>query len=258
MNGKNTCKPDQILWKSDTKYKCLECPECPEGSQPSVLCGSSVKYKTPVHCVPCKLGEDYSNSYGKSQCQSCTVCSKGRGIKKNCTLSANTECDDKCIVGYYHEPLISGCFRCAECCGDEHDENATDCASGRKKCKIRSAGKPCKRKDTSTDATTTNDNKLSSTTSQPTKQEPTTTIRPTTQEDDRRQSPGDKMAVKYTENETLLVLVYVLIGFAALILVAMLAIICVIRRRQPADRPENNKDETEESIPLHEIEANSG
>ena len=150
VNGENTCKPDQILWKSDTKYKCLECPECPKGSQPSVPCGSSVKYKTPVHCVPCDLGRTYSNSYGKSQCQSCTVCSKGRGIKKNCTSFANTECDDKCIVGYYYEPFIFRCFRCAECCGDEHDENATDCASGEKKCKIRSAGKPCNRKDTST------------------------------------------------------------------------------------------------------------
>ena len=179
------CKPTQIVWKKDTRYKCLECPECPAGSQPSVPCGSSVKYGTPVHCVPCDPGRTYSNSYGDSQCQSCTVCSEGRAIKKNCTLFANTVCDDKCIVGYYHVPLVSECLRCAECCGDEHDENATDCLSGEKKCKIRSTGKPCKRKESRTDATTTNDNKLSSTTSQPAKQEPTTTIRPTTQEHGR-------------------------------------------------------------------------
>ena len=196
----------------------------------------------------------------KSQCQSCTVCSEGRGIKKNCTLFANTECDDKCIIGYYQEPFIFRCFRCAECCGDEHDEKATDCLSGERKCKVRATGKPCKRKDSSTNATTTNDNKLSSTTSQPTKQEPTTTIRPTTQEHGRRQLPGDKMAIEYTEkgNEKLLHLVYLLIGFAALMLATMFSIICVIRRRQGADRPENSKDETEESIPLHEIKANSG
>ena len=181
----NACKRDQVVWKSDTRYNCLECPACPDGSQPSVPCGSLVEYEPSVHCVQCALGRTYSNSYGKSQCHRCTVCSEGRAIKKNCTLFANTVCDDKCIVGYYHEPFVFECFRCAECCGDEHDENATDCLSGEKKCKIRPTGKPCKRKENRTDATTTNDNKLSSTTSQPAKQEPTTTIRPTTQEHGR-------------------------------------------------------------------------
>ena len=260
VNAEKSCKPDQIVWKSNTRYKCLECPDCPGGSQPSVSCGSSVEYGTPVHCVKCDLGRTYSNIYGKFQCQACTVCSEGRAIKKNCTLFANTECDDKCIDGYYHEPFIFKCFRCAECCGDEHDENATDCAGGEKKCKIRSTGKPCKRKESSTGATTTNDNKLSSTTSQPIKQEPTTTIPTTTPEDGGGQLPDDKIAVEYTEkgNEKLLVLVYLLIGFAAMILVAMLAIICVIRRRKQIHRPAKSEDENEESISLHEMEANSG
>ena len=268
VNAEKSCKPDQIVWKSDTRYKCLECPDCPAGSQPSVSCGSSVEYKTPVHCVKCALGT-YSNIYGKIQCHSCTVCSEGKAIKNNCSLFANTECDDKCIDGYYHEALISDCFRCAECCGDEHDEKAMDCAGGKKKCKIRSTGKPCKRKEsttggttmtTTTTTTTTSDNKLSSTTSQPFKQESTTTMPPTTQEDGDRQLPEAQIAVKYAEkgNEKLLDLVYLLIGFAALILVVMLAIICVIRRRRQIDRPAKSEDENEESISLHEMEANSG
>lgn len=269
VNPEKSCKPDQIVWKSDTRFKCLDCPDCPAGSQPSVPCGSSVEYRTPVHCVKCTLGRTYSNIYGKSQCQECTVCSEGRAIKNNCSLFANSECDDKCIDGYYHEALTSDCFRCTECCGDEDDEKAMDCAGGKKKCKIRSTGKPCKRKESSTGATTTtstmmtttrSDNKLSSTASQPIKQESTTTIPPTTQEDGDRQLPEAQIAVKYTEkgNEKLLDLVFLLIGFAALILVVMLAIICVIRRRRQIDCPAKSEDENEESISLHEMEANSG
>ena len=278
VNAEKSCKSDQIVWKSDTRYKCLECPDCPAGFQPSVSCGSSVEYGTPVHCVKCALGRTYSNIYGTSQCQECTVCSEGRAIKNNCSLFANSECDDKCIDGYYHEAaLTSDCFRCTECCGDEDDEKAMDCAGGKKKCKIRSTGKPCKRKESSTGATTTtsttttmtttttttttrSDNKLSSTASQPIKQESTTTIPPTTQEDGDRQLPEAQIADRYTEkgNEKLLNLVYLLIGFAALILVVMLAIICVIRRRRQIDCPAKSEDENEESISLHEMEANSG
>ena len=203
----------------------------------------------------------------------CTVCSEGRDIKKNCTLFANTECDDKCINGYYHEPFIFKCFRCANCCGDEHDEKATDCASGEtKKCKRRSTATPGKRKEShgSTDAATTNNNKLPSnvmvhdgTTSQSTKptqelEEITTAILPTSHGDGRRQLPDDKIVVEYREGEKLLPLVYLLIALAAVMPLPVFAIFCVIRRRQRADRPANSKDEIEESIPMHEIEANSG
>lgn len=147
-NAVVVCKtPEQIRWVSagNTRYKCLDCPQCPEGSQPSVPCGSSVPYGTPVHCVSCKLGETYSNNYGNHQCESCTVCPEGRAIKTNCTLFVNTECDDKCIDGYYPVAFIFQCLRCAECCGDENDELASECANGPKKCKVRSL--PCDKKD---------------------------------------------------------------------------------------------------------------
>ena len=275
----NACKGDQIVWKSDTRYKCLECPECPAGFQPSVPCGSSVKYGTPVHCVPCKPGT-YSNSYGNSQCPSCTVCSEGRAIKKNCTLFANTVCDDKCIVGYYHVPLVSECLRCAECCGDNHDENATDCLSGEKKCKIRPPGKPCERKESRTDATTTNGNKLSSTTSQPAKQEPTTTIRPTTQEHGRtvattgKKPPTTVMVPDRITSQTTTEkleernrptaqgdnkkLLYFAVSspIAAIMLLALFAVFRFVirRRREPIDRAADIEESTQSQAP----ETNSG
>ena len=137
------CKTEQIHWTatSGKRHKCLECPDCPAGSQPSVPCGSSVAYGTPVHCIPCQLGKTYSNKYGKEACKACTLCSQGKAIKKNCTLFSNSECDDKCSHGFYSVPFVFGCFRCIQCCGDGKDEIAKECANFEKKCKVRSA--PC-------------------------------------------------------------------------------------------------------------------
>ena len=109
--------------------------------QPSVPCGSSVAFGTSIHCVPCQLGKTYSDKYGKMQCEACTVCSKGKAIKKNCTLFSNAECDDKCASGFYPVPFIFDCFPCAKCCGDGKDEMALECANYENKCKVRST--PC-------------------------------------------------------------------------------------------------------------------
>ena len=70
------------------------------------------------------------------------MCS-GKAIKKNCTVSSNTECDDKCLPGYYKEPFIFGCHLCTDCCNDEKDEIAEECANSEKKCKVRAT--PCGR-----------------------------------------------------------------------------------------------------------------
>ena len=134
------CKPNST---SGDQYKCLECPYCFKGQEPSVPCGSSVPYGTPVHCVQCQLGETYSDRYGKEQCKACRVCFPGKAIKKNCTVSSNTECDDKCLRGYYKEQFIFGCHPCTECCNDEKDEIAEECVNSKKKCKVRSM--PCSR-----------------------------------------------------------------------------------------------------------------
>ena len=135
------CKTEQIHWvaTSGKRYECLECPNCTTGSQPSVPCGSSVAYGTPVHCISCQLGKTYSNKYGKEPCKACTVCSQGKAIKKNCTLFSNSECDDKCAHGFYSEPFTFSCFPCTQCCNDSKDEMVEECANYGKKCKVRLA-----------------------------------------------------------------------------------------------------------------------
>ena len=104
-------------------------------------CGVSVNYGTPVHCVSCELGKTYSEKYSKSQCDACKMCSKGKSVVKNCTLSSNTECSSKCKEGYYFFDLVFSCFECSKCCDDGNDEQAPKCANQTKKCKVRS--KPC-------------------------------------------------------------------------------------------------------------------
>ena len=69
------------------------------------------------------------------------MCSKGKAVKKNCTLSSNTVCDSKCVEGHYLVPFIFSCFPCAECCNDGKDEKAKECRNYAKKCKVRST--PC-------------------------------------------------------------------------------------------------------------------
>ena len=126
--------------------KCFDCPDCLPGSEPSVPCGTSVNDWPDIHCVSCKLGKTYSDKDDTSQCKACTICSKGKTVKNTCTLTTNTKCESKCAPGFYTVRLISGCFPCAQCCGDEKDEFAVECANNKKKCKVRFT--PCTRVQT--------------------------------------------------------------------------------------------------------------
>ena len=123
--------------------KCFDCPDCLPGTEPSIPCGTSVYEWPEIQCVLCKLGKTYSDKDDTSQCKACTICSKGKAVKSNCNLTANTECDNKCGPGFYTVPLISGCFPCTQCCGDGKDEFAAECANNKKKCKVRYT--PCTR-----------------------------------------------------------------------------------------------------------------
>ena len=137
------CKPEQIHWNTTVgkRPKCFDCPDCLPGSEPSVLCGTSVNDWPDIHCVSCKLGKTFSDEYDTSQCKACTICSKGKAVKNNCTLTTNTICDSKCGPRFYNVRLISNCLPCAQCCDDGKDELAAECAKDKNKCKVRSP--PC-------------------------------------------------------------------------------------------------------------------
>ncbi len=155
VGAKFPCKPDQIHLNTTVgkRPKCFDCPDCPAGSQSSVPCGTSIKNWTDIHCVPCDLGKTFSDKYDKAQCMACTVCSTGKAIIKNCTLSSNRQCDDKCKQGYYSVPFIFECFKCSQCCHDGNDERPAECAHYQKKCSVRTT--PCANAPTTNVPTTT-------------------------------------------------------------------------------------------------------
>ncbi|PFX19995.1 uncharacterized protein LOC111337475 isoform X1 [Stylophora pistillata] len=144
VRGDFPCKSHQIHWNGTTqkKFKCIDCPDCPVGSEISVPCGTSVKYWTPVHCISCKLGETYSEKYDKAQCKACTICSAGKAMVKNCTLFSNTQCSKECKPGFYSFPFSFSCWPCSDCCHDGKDELSEECSGNYlKKCKMRPS--PC-------------------------------------------------------------------------------------------------------------------
>ena len=256
VGADSPCKrTEQIHWTATEgkKYKCLECPDCPAGSQSSVPCGSSVPYGTPIHCIPCQLGKTYSDEYGKSQCEACTVCSKGKAVKKNCTLFSNTECDDKCAEGYYPAPFIFDCFICTECCNDGKDEMAKECAKFGNKCKVRSV--PCTKRPAKSSETTTASQKLSSmhtpetsTTFQTTQpwrlaierttmlrkhfpKTPTSSLSSTAWSGNNFQVEEDKTGERNSENTTLIILTTVFALIAMLSILSLIAFLIVPRKR---------------------------
>ncbi|XP_022799485.1 uncharacterized protein LOC111337453 [Stylophora pistillata] len=146
----SSCNPEQVIWTNavgKAGFKCLDCPSCPPGSEPSVPCGTKIENWTSISCVPCQLGKTYSDKNDTAHCKPCTVCSAGRAILKNCTLESNSQCSE-CEEGLYPEPLSFSCRRCSECCGDEKDLVASECRRYKYKCQVRST--PCSKKIRST------------------------------------------------------------------------------------------------------------
>lgn len=93
--------------------------------EPSIPCGTIVKYGTPLHCVECRKGT-YSNSYSRQQCTPCSLCSVGRTVTRNCSASKNTLCGP-CSYGYYMNDVVFSCLPCSICCWDGRDTFESQC-----------------------------------------------------------------------------------------------------------------------------------
>lgn len=140
IEANSSCNPEQVIWTNTVGkagFKCLDCPSCPPGSEPSVPCGTKIENWTDISCVPCQPGKTYSNKNDTAHCKPCTVCSTGRAILKNCTHKSNSQCS-RCKEGFYYELLSFSCRPCSECCGDDKDFVASECSRYKHKCKVRS------------------------------------------------------------------------------------------------------------------------
>ncbi|XP_040211169.1 tumor necrosis factor receptor superfamily member 16-like [Rana temporaria] len=118
------------------------CTECPLGSGMFLPCGAanancdqcnnSTLPKinlAPDLCRPrCPIGQylHYEDD-GSSQCLACRVCGKGFGVKRNCSGTENTECQ-QCPKGFYSEvkSSVSPCFLCRTEC-KENEVQISDC-----------------------------------------------------------------------------------------------------------------------------------
>ena len=179
------------------------------------------------------------------------MCS-GKAIKKNCTVSSNTECDDKCLPGYYEEPFIFGCHPCTDCCNDEKDEIAKECANSEKKCKVRSM--PCSRESKQSKTSETVRLKVSTTspttykkpiTSDPTRLElklekHTSKVSPTVSENNLVVDSQTKAARSHNQNtngndNVLLIVCTVLAAFATIGIIIIVLVAFKLCRRINAD-----------------------
>ena len=120
--------------------------------EPSIPCGTVAKYGTHLHCVVCTEGT-YSNSYGKEQCTPCSLCSMGRTVTRNCSVTKNTLCGP-CSYGYYMNDVVLSCLRCSICCWDGKDQFESKCkAQGlpkHRQCKPRHDDDGCQPSTTKT------------------------------------------------------------------------------------------------------------
>lgn len=128
------CKDDEVTWRSNDaaqKDTCLACIDCPDGMEPSIPCGTVAKYGKHLHCVACKEGTYmYSDTYGKEQCNPCSLCSVGRTVTRNCSTTRNSKCGS-CKHGYYEKEvivdLVYHCLPCSVCCLDGKDQLEEQC-----------------------------------------------------------------------------------------------------------------------------------
>ncbi|PFX19993.1 uncharacterized protein LOC111337445 isoform X2 [Stylophora pistillata] len=98
-----------------SNVSCHKCPSCPPGMGLTPQCGSFVSYGEKVKCGLCELGKSYSSTNDISSCQPCGICSDHENIKRNCSLTNNSQCKHGCGKGFYFEELTGDCKPCSFC-----------------------------------------------------------------------------------------------------------------------------------------------
>ena len=98
-----TCPPTHFVKYSSSSGSsskvegCRLCPECPEGHELSIPCGSNITDNTNYDCVTCKETKTYSNSHGIENCKPCQQCGP-RNVIQECTLTHNRKCGNETLT----------------------------------------------------------------------------------------------------------------------------------------------------------------
>ena len=102
--------------------------QCPIGHGATVPCASSVSISTPIKCIPCIGGVNFSHSHDHTTCKSCQNCDKHEKKSGECTPESDTtKCLGKCHKGFYMDKISGGCHPCSDCCGQDKKHHEKQC-----------------------------------------------------------------------------------------------------------------------------------
>ena len=102
--------------------------QCPIGHGATVPCASSVSISTPIKCIPCIGGVNFSDSHDYTTCKSCQNCDKHEKKSGECTPESDTtKCLGTCHKGFYMDKISGGCHPCSDCCGQDKKHHEEQC-----------------------------------------------------------------------------------------------------------------------------------
>ena len=117
-DGLDKCPPDTYtIDDNKNRVRCIECPTCPAGQEPSPPCGS----------MPCKAGT-YSDNADSATCKVCTDCGS-KEVLSSCTIETNARCRE-CPYMYYDDETTNTCKPCSLCC-EENSVAQKNCLTSR-------------------------------------------------------------------------------------------------------------------------------
>ena len=129
-DGLDKCPPETYTLSDhdSTRVRCISCPTCPAGEEPTPPCGVTLTVKLTGKCVPCRTGT-FSDQPDSASCKVCTDCGS-RSIVRTCTAERNTECKD-CPSRQYADVITHTCKECSSCCG-RHSAAQLECITSKK------------------------------------------------------------------------------------------------------------------------------
>ena len=102
---------------NSSRIRCLSCPVCPPGEEPSPPCGITLVRRAAGECTSCNPGT-YSDETDTTACKVCSDCGS-RKIINSCTAQEDTECKD-CPWRHYEDHNTHTCKHCSSCCGKKY------------------------------------------------------------------------------------------------------------------------------------------
>lgn len=110
----NKCPPETYSLDDGERVKCISCPRCPPGMEPTPPCGTTLAVKLKGECVPCRTGR-YSSFASSDACKTCTDCGS-RDNLISCTTERDAECKE-CPWFHFEDQTTNTCKHCDFCCG---------------------------------------------------------------------------------------------------------------------------------------------